>query len=282
MPGEPLKINRNGDLRDKNQPLVLFIIPLVSRRYASDWEKTTKMLEETLASIRNQSVPSFHCIIVSDQMPDLTYQSGISFVESDFDLADSRRYGARCIDKQKKVYLALLEARQYNPGYVMIIDGDDWLHRDVIKFVQENSEDDCFILGKGYYLQDPKWELRRGYRMEKACASTSIFRFNAKIFPTQLLKDEMYAYMKFPLSSTPHVRSPQNAFSSWDYKSKDIPFCSVIYRVHDGAMSQLRGNDSTKLRKLFWSMKLVLKRLLVGRKIDRRISEEFSVKSRKG
>ncbi len=230
------------------KPIVLFIVPLVSRRYAKDWAKVCGLLEATLRSLANQSNANYKCLIVSDEMPAVHASPKIQFVQADFLLEDPKRYGARCVDKQKKVYLALLAAREIDPEFVMVLDGDDLLHRDLVAFVASNLKYDGFVLGRGYFLTEGDRKARLGFRMELACASTSVFRFNRGIFPSQTLADDSKAYLKFPLSATPHVREPRAAFASWEYKIIDVPFRSMVYRVHDAAMSSARLSEKGRFR----------------------------------
>lgn len=89
-------------------------------------------------------------------------------------------------DKGTKIGIGLIAAREFSPDYVMIFDADDFVHRDIAKFVHENPGQD------GWYI-DQGWMYSRGRSayvpqddFNRTCGTSFIMPFSAYAVPDAL------------------------------------------------------------------------------------------------
>lgn len=65
--------------------MLVFIIPVKSKKIANSWERVSKLVERCLKSACNQTSPIFRAVVVCNEKPDIQFQHPhIHYVEVDF------------------------------------------------------------------------------------------------------------------------------------------------------------------------------------------------------
>ncbi|MGI3903331.1 MAG: hypothetical protein ACRYGP_13220 [Janthinobacterium lividum] len=107
-----------------------FAIALTPRGNAGDWRLIETLLDLTLASVRAQTDPNWRALIAVHERPRLAVPDDrISFVEVDWPVAPPGPYNDD--SGRKKHFLSDL-VRDRGGGYLMILDADDWVDRDLV------------------------------------------------------------------------------------------------------------------------------------------------------
>ncbi|MEM0936080.1 MAG: glycosyltransferase family 2 protein [Pseudomonadota bacterium] len=127
-------------------PLVVFAVPLVSKRRATDWSMVSANLARTLATFRTQTSGAWCAYVCGQDRPDgvrfdahvqfLPYAGGDKF----YDKGDKR---LRIIDRA----MADLAGRD---GYYAQFDADDLLHPGVVAHIAGDNNGRGYIIEAGY------------------------------------------------------------------------------------------------------------------------------------
>ncbi len=171
---------------------ITFVLPLVHPQGAKveNYAVVEAILRETLTSLMAQAGPSPHVVVVCHQAPDWAEDFGpqVRFLV----IADHPGFAAGHnhvqVDKGMKYVLGTWVAlRDHAPAWVMLMDGDDFVHRDLLTHLQvQDPPEDGFLLAGGYHAA-----LRpaaTGFRLEAAlrvntfndtCGSCRVFRAEA-------------------------------------------------------------------------------------------------------
>lgn len=252
---------------------LLFIIPFVSKRYAHDYPRASAMLSSTIRSIRRQTVQDFGVMLVSNDAPDID-MSDVIFVQTDLEIDDPSRYGRRQVDKERKIHWGLVEARKYDPSYVMLFDADDLVSCRLVEFVEKHNSYDGFILRRGYIHEIGSNRLRRSFRFHRSCGSNYVFRFDKKLLPHKHTDYQTSDYRQWwPIKG--HNKDPASDFQNLGYRFKYIPFFAAIYRQWSNNETRAMKNSTKSNGVLELSGRLG--RRVLERKITPPIAEEFGI-----
>src|SRR5262245_7318229 len=113
-------MNTEADRR----PLIGFIIPLVSREAAADWELVSRLCRRTLGSLLNQTADGWIAVVVGSEPPQYwPTDNRVKFVQADLPLP--RTIDDRYQDQKLKVKRGMLVLREYDPAFMMRLDADD-------------------------------------------------------------------------------------------------------------------------------------------------------------
>jgi len=120
--------------------MLAFITTLRHPQNAADYGRVEALLQDTLASLTQQSCDDYVVIIVGVRRPAFPLPERVVFVEVNFpppsDLKGPRTGPASAIwDKGTKNGVGLIAARDFGPEYVMFVDADDFVHRELAAFV---------------------------------------------------------------------------------------------------------------------------------------------------
>jgi hypothetical protein len=131
---------------------VFFSIPLMGRRNEQGWKVACSTLANTLNSIRRQTDPEFEVVITGHERPDIDEMDDrrITFIEAGFQKpTDPSRYSQ---DKYKKRATNILHIKKQGAGYVMMLDADDLVSRNLVRYIREQDAPYGYTLRKGYAL----------------------------------------------------------------------------------------------------------------------------------
>ncbi|WP_422747155.1 glycosyltransferase family 2 protein [Mycobacterium sp. WMMD1722] len=171
--------------------MLAFITTLRHPRNSADYARVETLLRDTLRSVTRQACDDYVVIVVGNRRPSFPLPPRTHFVEVDFP-APSPRGGPQTgmppiiWDKGTKATVGLIAARDHGPDYVMFVDADDFVHRDLAGFCRDHPGRDGWVVKRGWmYSQTrnayaPKWKLFR------ICGSTYIVPLQAYAIPGHL------------------------------------------------------------------------------------------------
>lgn len=134
-------------------PLVIFMISLVDRARAKDWGNVCNNLYRTIASLQLQSDPNWIVIICGGDCPDsLITSDRVIFLPHDRSrFPEVREIEPGTGDKgaKREQIIAFIEASFSIDGYAFAMDGDDLLHKDIVKFMRSQRHPSGYIIERG-------------------------------------------------------------------------------------------------------------------------------------
>jgi hypothetical protein len=153
-------------------------------------------------------------------------------------------------DKWLKVKRGLIEVRRLAPAYVMVVDADDCVHRDLSRWATPNRSPHGWVLNTGYiWNRDSRWLLIQ-QRFDEYCGTSSIVRCEKADLPRSM--DEPNE--QFPILRFGHTVIVQGC-ASLGTPLRRLPFPGAVYNVATGE------NDSSVNLRSWSSRRLVLQRL---------------------
>lgn len=129
---------------------MIFCIPLKPKAKCSDWLRVCNNLSRTLESIKNQAGWNDNKVIIAcHERPILKIEGvNIEYVLADWDVKDviGKKYKDKSL-KLKKLGVAL---QRHVNEYVMLLDADDLVSRNLSNFVHETAHDHGYCVERGY------------------------------------------------------------------------------------------------------------------------------------
>ena len=218
----------------------VFAVPLKARSACSDWEQAQANLRQTLRSAQQAGAGQAVAIVACHDEPDLRDLRGpdvqvlrVPFPEPDDPTQGTPSQGGR--DKAKKrrfIGAWLREALVEDEVYVMFLDADDLVHRDLVRHVLGHPQK-AFLVDKGYAL-DVTDGLLQHWRQSfhHACGSSFVCWFARDELPTSW-EDVASPFSQFGTSPD------QRGHPEYDRAAADLgrppapfPFPAVVYLVH--------------------------------------------------
>jgi hypothetical protein len=212
---------------------ILFVSPIVSRRYCADWRAVCRGLRATVASLSRQTVPDWKIMLVGGDEPDLpaAFTPHVIFVKADLDIDRPGERGRREVDKERKQYCGYVELHKYAPEYVMPLDYDDLVSIRLVEYVSNNLSVDAFVLKSGYVYHDGSTHCQYSRRLYMRTGSNLVIRYRKDLFPTEPsdFNPPPVGYLDWPFVAS-HIKYPQKLFESIQVCYKIVPFPAVIWR----------------------------------------------------
>lgn len=204
--------------------MLVFIVPLKSRKSSKSWEIVSKLFERCIKSICNQTSSEFRVIVVHHEKPDITFtHPSISYYQANFPPPPEQHYGLQTIDKAKKVVTALIFAQKFHPSHVMIVDADDCISKYLAEFVNGNHHCYGWFMDKGYEYQEGSNRIYlRRKKFYKLCGTSNIIKAEMYQLPesTDSPNLENY-YMKH--------KSVRKILAERDVIIEPLPFVGTVY-----------------------------------------------------
>ncbi len=174
--------------------MIIFAIPLRSKKTCKNWDKVISKFENTLDSIFNQTDPDFYVIVASNQIVKTKYDNDprLEFIVCDISVPVSWIEMAR--DKFYKLTLIAYRTREIllnsdSPEegiYVMPIDADDLVSNKICKYINTHNKADVYISKMGYvYYYEKKYLIRYPY-LYKFCGSCNIIKMYLDDLPEEI------------------------------------------------------------------------------------------------
>ncbi|WP_323197627.1 glycosyltransferase family protein [Nodularia harveyana] len=139
-------------------PVVTFIIPLKSPDVSEDYSLVSKLCIGTLNSILSSSCSDVRIILVCNAPPEkYPNDSRLEIISEQFAIPTNR--SELFLDQKLKIKRGMIALKGFKSGYVMRMDADDFIHRDLVDFVKKNyNKSHGWYMPKGYV-----WEIGSKY-----------------------------------------------------------------------------------------------------------------------
>jgi hypothetical protein len=214
-------------------PRFVFAIALKPKSASSDWQQVEKNLRRTIRSARAADPAA--CVIVGcHDEPELgELANGVVTLRAPFDEPTSAADGGRDKSAKRRHAAAWLRKTMDDEAvYVMFLDADDLVRRDLVAHVRWAGES-SYVVRSGYIADLERGVLRhRRTDFHKTCGSSFVFRFARAELPTSW--DDLSApFSQF--GSAPDQRGhPEYDQVATDLgrPPTDFPFPAVTYVVN--------------------------------------------------
>ena len=166
----------------------VFAIPLKARSACANWELVERNLRRTVRSAtRAAATDDAHIVVACHDEPDLTSAAtaNVHVLPVPFPEPTSARDAGRDKSRKRRSIGAWLRERLDGGAvYVMFLDADDLVHRDVVRHSLAHG---CgsYVLEQGYVFDASSGFLwRRDAGFHRACGSSFVCRFTLDELPT--------------------------------------------------------------------------------------------------
>lgn len=167
--------------------MLAFITSLRHPDNARDYARNERLLKGTLDSIARQTSEDYLVFVVSNVPLSFPLPARVKSVVVDFPAparpGSDTSYQAIVWDKGTKLGIGLIAARDHKPDYVMIIDADDFVHRDVVAFTARNPDSPGWYISRGWRYSSARDVYRSLRAFHLQCGSSYILPFSAYAVP---------------------------------------------------------------------------------------------------
>lgn len=167
--------------------MLAFITSLRHPDNARDYARNEQLLKETLDSIAQQTSDDYVVVVVSNVPLSFPLPNRVTSVVVDFPPpappGAHATYPAFVWDKGTKMGIGLIAARDHAPDYVMIIDADDFVHRDLVAFTVANAGSPGWYVSRGWRYSGSRNVYRSLRAFNLQCGSAYILPFAAYAVP---------------------------------------------------------------------------------------------------
>ncbi len=144
------------------------------------------------------------------------------------------------VDKGSKLLIAILAARKYNPGYVLIFDADDFVGNDISAYVNTHPGENGWIMTSVYKMDGNM--IAPVYARHTICGTGNIFSFSLlmedispdvseKSTQNDLFKHVDSIFLMFILGTHRQARS---YYEEKGRPFQDYPFRSAVWLIGHG------------------------------------------------
>ena len=135
--------------------MLIFIVTLQSREVCKDWERVSRICVRTLRSLCQQTVENYRVYLVCNQAPaGIFSRSNLQVLEVDVPVPNINVREECLHDKFRKLAYGLAEARTHAPAYIMPVDMDDLVRRDLAAYVAKHSLCHGWVMHKGFIYDE--------------------------------------------------------------------------------------------------------------------------------
>ena len=260
--------------------MLVFIIPLKSKRVSKDWGKVNKLIERCVSSIINQTTEAFKTVIVCHEKPETAIQHpSIHYVQVDFpppELGTNNAISQMDRDKNRKMWIGIEYAKQFNPLYIMFVDVDDCVSCHLAEFVNQHPSENGWFFDSGYFYIDGSQRIYRKNKKFYLMSGTS------HIVKYSLMQDESI-HLIYIDSGEPLHQIVVDLFFKRGEPLKALPFPGAVYIVSNGEninadkTSDRSGRESikTQIKDLILKYPRKARDFIHSQALGRQIAEEF-------
>jgi len=225
-------------------PAFVFAIALKPKSASSDWRQVESNLRRTIRSARASDAAASVIVACHDE-PELgEVADSVVALRVPFPEPGSPAEGGRDKSAKRRHAAAWLRETMLDddPAYVMFLDADDLVHRDLVDFVRSGREP-SYVVRSGYIADLERGVLRhRRTEFHQTCGSSFVCRFARAELPTSW-EDLSAPFSQF--GSAPD----QRGHPEYDQVATDLgrppiafPFPAVTYVVnHDESLWSAKG-----------------------------------------
>jgi hypothetical protein len=232
----------------KSIPFV-FAISFIPRAVCDNWEIAQLNLRRTISSIRGMSSTEYRIAIACHDLPDLRDVQGsdIELLAAPFPIeTDLMRRGADKIRKRRLIGSWLRDRVDEDGAYVMFLDADDLVHRQLVSHVLGRDNRRSYIAERGYIFDSTTGLLEhRSRRFYTTCGSCFICWFGKGDLPRSF-EDADCLYSQFDLH-----REFKEVAARLGRSSEPLPFPAVVYFANHSESLRVRQFDRVREVNLF-------------------------------
>lgn len=262
--------------------MLVFIIPLKSKKVSKSWEYTSKLFERCIKSICNQTSQDFQAIVICHEKPDIQFSHPrILYVQVDFApprLSDGD--GPMLIDRTQKVMKGLYLSRQFKPSHVMVADADDCVSQKLAEFVSKNTQCNGWYVDKGYRYTDGSKRILPTKQLHRLCGTSIILKYDLYELPMNLEDSGDESIGQYHINHNEAVR----IMAQQGTPLEPLPFEAAIYISpinRDNLFATI--TFSRKLRQnpkwVLSPIKLALQKILQSQPLTESIRKEFTLET---
>ena len=178
-------------------------------------------------------------------------------------------FAERMMDKSRKITLGCEMAKSLGCTYLMGVDSDDLVSWKLASFVSSYSGQDLpgWRIMKGFVYEENASIAVKNKNIWQMNGSTHIIRADLVKIPDFKSNFNLFDYSLFQS----HVYTYQRLVDFEKEKLEEVPFYGVIYLIHNNNYSEVKNIISAN------SLKLLLKKLLFGKLVTKKLREEFGL-----
>ena len=239
-----------------------FAICLKPKKRSENWNLVLANLQKTLYSIKRSTNQNYHILISTYDPDDLTNvidTNKTKLITPNFDPPSSVREADMDKTKNRRLIGSYIGSIEKEPFYVMFLDADDLVHKNLVDFVLSDNNHRGYIISEGYVLDIFERELRRKNEFNMICGSCYIGYFYPEEMPESTDDTECY------FSEHRGHRNNVEIATKYQRKPDSIPFPSVVYiKGHEESLEtikrkwKMQRNKMLKFFVLFASVDLSL------------------------
>lgn len=234
-----------------------------------NWDHTVRLLNNTLASIAQQTDSRVHCLVACHDIPpiDEAYQHFVTFLPVDMPIpATVMEMRA---DKGRKKMEIGVHLRKLGGGYLMFLDSDDLVHRDFAAHVLNTNAANGYIVKNGYEFYSDNQRLLSRRDFNQVCGSCAIFNLKEEDLPKSA-EDENCFYSKLKSH-----KEFENICREAGRPLTPITFPAVVYLRTSDITISTRFFKATGLR--LWKKRI--KQLLWKKRLTPEICRDFALQA---
>lgn len=229
--------------------MIIFAIPFRAKQTTKNWKDSCKNLENTIDSIFNQTDSEFRCILACNEKPEFIkeYDSRLEIISLDIpvptnwiEMARDKNWKLLVIAKRIREILESQSADAREGVYIMPVDGDDLLNRNIAAYVKKHPNENGFVSKSGYVDWGRKSYLTKYKNMYTFCGSCNIIKMFMDDLPAEL-PDSKYCHdkeMAKKLNDLYPIRWDHNIvaekYAELGKPFAYLPFKSTIYIKNTG------------------------------------------------
>src|SRR6185437_4775942 len=223
--------------------MLAFITTLRHPHNSANYRRVESLLQSTLESLNRQTSDDYIAIIVGNHRPSFPLPRKAVFVGVDFpppsDVHGPRTGRAPVIwDKGTKSAIGLVAARDHQTDYVMAIDADDFVHRDVAAFVRDHDGDEGWVVKRGWVYSRARNAYRLRRRFYRVCGTSFIIPFDAYGVPAGLTVSSTQREIAEAFGERlEQILEHGYAFDYWRKHGRTLrplPFPGAVYHMDTG------------------------------------------------
>jgi hypothetical protein len=248
--------------------MLCFLMALKSRAVSKDWEKVSRLFENTLRSAYHQTHPDFKVIVVCHETPHLSqhYDDRVEIINVDFPPPVQPITELTMQDKWGKLAIGMIRVGELNPDFLMIMDADDLVSNRLSEFVHAHPDANGWALKQGYTYNDgDRWIYCNDHF---SCGSDAIVSGRLIQFPKDLTAESVNNCIVLRWGHTIIAEK----LAELGKPLMPLPFLGATQVVNHG------DNDSHAPSKEQWhSLRFFLGKIRRTRFLTQKIRREFSI-----
>lgn len=254
--------------------MLTFLIPLMSKGAANNWNTVSMLFNRTLWSCYNQTDPDFRIIVACHEIPELTHRfdNRVEFIQvQEKDAPIPTNQEEKMVDKGYKTHTLAIRFRELGAGYGMLVDADDLVSCRLAEFIKKNPDPNGYYVKTGYvyFVGDDYMKVLPKFSSGSAC----LINYRLDDLP-----DSYPEVMTANIDSNPWLIRKRHggvvpACDVAGRPLKPLPFKGAVYVLGTGDNHSMFGKTTKYQTKLREVREMFEKKHRIGKELKR----EFSI-----